>query len=947
MWTILFYSRSVLNNNVKKTYKMIKIFRVFLLIFFLNSTFVLSSEFKIDPRVLYGKLDNGFSYYIRKNNKPAERVILNLTIKAGSLMEDERQLGLAHLLEHMAFNGSKNFPKRSIDEYLNSIGLSIGADFNAFTTREETVYQFEIPINKKDSIEKGIFILSDIASNLTFEPEAFERERKIVEEEWRSDTGYKDKYNDQVLSKFFNNSLYYKRKPIGDIEIIRNFKYEDVISYYKKWYQPNAMALFAVGDIEPKNIEKLIKKYFSDKKNTSNNIYPSYRIPDFSENKFVFFQDEKNTSLNFSIYEKKDNYKINTLVNFRRFLLERLMYSMFENRLNELIYKNNPSFVSATLSESEFTLETYYRNLTITLKEDQILKGIEDVYELFESTKRYGFEQHELNLAIKNYLTEISQDVNEIDTAEGQSFIEEYTRHFTSDEMISGREKEYELAKKIFDNLKVEQINILFKNFFTNQNRIILIEAPQRIQNLPSEEDFKNIITKVEQSNIDKFIVKKNQNNLIEVNLEEADIVKENYNDLLDLTYLELSNGAKIYLKKTDFENNKIYLRARSYGGYSKINLDKLPSAKYLDDIIALSDISKFSVPELQRIVPVEFLSISPFLSTYTEGVNGETISKYTKQWFELLYLTLTDVRFNEKVIDNFKKEALQDWNNKKDLNYTKFNIQLINKFYNDHPRKKYLTEKDISKINIQDIEEIYKDRFSDASDFYFIIVGDFKYDEIIPYIKKYIGNLPSSFKNEYYQDHNIRINKNKESIIVSDKNPIKNSEYRFYHRNFSNKTKDRLTYNLLIQILDKMLFDDIRENQNLVYSIQADNYSNYSHPEPHLRMMINYSSEPSNVSKINNGIDRILKKIVNGQFDKQIFQEKKIGMLDDYNGELTTNSFWIESIDTFILNNEPLERTQYIDDIIKSINTNDIVKLAKKIFKDDNYIKASLLEKD
>ena len=922
------------------------VFRVFILVF-VYPTIVFSNEFEIDPRVIYGKLDNGLTYYIRKNDKPSDKVILNLTIKAGSLMENEKQLGLAHLLEHMAFNGSKNFPKRDVDSYLNSIGLSIGADFNAFTGRENTVYEFQIPINKKGAIEKGVFILSDIASNLSLEPEAFERERKIVEEEWREDAGFEDKYYDQVLSSLLNNSLHFKRKPIGEIEIIRNFEYDDAIAYYKKWYQPNAMAIFAVGNVDPKIIENLIKKYFSDKKNTSNNIYPSYRVPDFSENKFVLFQDKKETELNFSIYEKKDNYKINTFQNYRTSILEILMYSMFENRLNELIYINNPSIVSASLSEAEVTLESSYKYLTISLKEDVIQKGIEEVYELFESTKRFGFEQQELDLALKNYLTNLSQDVNEIDTRDAQSFIDEYTRHFTFDEMISGRKKEYELAQKISSNLEVEEINSLFQNFFTNQNRIILITAPERIKNLPSENEVKNYISKVEQSNVEKFVVKKIQDNLIDFDLKEAEVTKETYNELLDLTYLELSNGAKIYLKQTDFDSNKIYLKARSYGGYSHVESEKLSSARYFNKITSLSDIYKFSVPELERIIPLEFASITPFVSRYTEGINGRTITKYTKKWFELLYLTFTDVRFNEELINNFKIENLQIYNNTKNQNSTKFQIKLTDEIYNNHPRKKSLTDKDISKINIQDIKNIYKERFSDASDFYFIIVGDFKYKEILPYIKKYIGSLPSTFNNEYYVDRNIRSNKGKGVVIQADENPIKTTEYRFYNREFSNKTKDRVTYNLLIDILDKMLFDSIREEQNLVYSIGAGSYFNRSYPENNLSMMIFYSGEPSNVKKINLGIDKILNQITHGHFDKKTFEEKKMGMLDEYNGAILTNSFWLESIDKFLLNKEPLERIEYIDDIIKSINVNDVTRLAKKIFKNDKYIQASLLEKD
>ena len=311
-----------------------KHFFIFLLMSMLATKVYAQELPPMDPNILYGKLENGLTYYIQKNTTPKNKLALNLVVKAGSLMETEKQLGLAHLLEHMAFNGSKNFPKNSIDDYFNSIGLSLGSHFNASTGFETTNYRFEIPTDQSGAVKKGIHILSDIVSNLDLSDEAFERERKIVEEEWRGDLGIRDRQFEQMGKLLFNNSRYFYRKPIGNIKTIRTFAYEEARKFYNDWYQPSSMAIFAVGDIEPKEVEAFIKTYFSSIPNTKKVTFPSYSIPDFEKNQFTIFRDKKKDYLSFSILEKRDYVKINSYENQRIHLVHELVLSIPFGRLN-------------------------------------------------------------------------------------------------------------------------------------------------------------------------------------------------------------------------------------------------------------------------------------------------------------------------------------------------------------------------------------------------------------------------------------------------------------------------------------------------------------------------------------------------------------------------------------------------------------------------------------
>ena len=423
---------------------MIKIswLRVYLLTFILSiSVFSVGNtenEFPLDPAITYGKLENGFTYYIRENQTPKDKATIKLIIKAGSIMEEENQLGLAHLLEHMAFNGSKNFPKKKIDEYMSSIGLNLGSHYNATTGFLKTSYDYEIPTKNDEDIEVALKILTDISKNLSLEPEAFERERKIVEEEWRKDIGGSQNYINEFHKVMFKNSRFLERKPIGTLEIIQNFKYQDVIDYYQKWYRPQLMGLFVIGDIKVDKIETIIKDNFGKLKNLEQLQIPNYKIPDYPENQFFVYQDDTIKNLTFSLFEKKDFKKINNLTNYKEALISYLTEAIFSRRIDEVMEKNNQKFINAYITDLGASDLDEFRVAAVTLKEDEIITGIEDFLTIIEQIKKYGFLNSELELAKKKHLEYLKRNLTENETRSSDSFIDEYQRHFLLDEMISG-----------------------------------------------------------------------------------------------------------------------------------------------------------------------------------------------------------------------------------------------------------------------------------------------------------------------------------------------------------------------------------------------------------------------------------------------------------------------------------------------------------------------------
>ena len=901
------------------------------------------NEFPLDPAITYGKLENGFTYYIRENQTPKDKVSIKLIIKSGSIMEEENQLGLAHLLEHMAFNGSKNFPKRKIDEYMSSIGLNIGSHYNASVGFLKTNYVYEIPTNNDDDVEVALKILTDISKNLSLEPEAFERERKIVEEEWRTDIGGSKNYINEFHKVMFKNSRFNERKPIGTLDIIQNFEYQDAIDYYKKWYRPQLMGLFVIGDIKVDKIEKIIKDNFGTLENLEELQIPDYKIPDYLENQFFVYQDDTIKSLSFSMFEKNDFKKTNSFKNYRDAIVSYLTEAIFIRRIDELIEKNNQRFIDAYVTDFEISDLDEFRIAAVTLKEDEILLGIEDFLTIIEQIKRFGFLKSELELAKKKHLEYLKRNLTENETRSSDSFIDEYQRHFLFDEMISGSAKEVEYTSEILPSITVDDLKNYFNNYIKAENQIISIKAPDYIKSLPNRDEIDQLIDKVSQKNIApyQFIFKKAE--LIKEELKGSKIIKRKKFPRSDVHQIILNNGAKILLKQTDFKKDEINLSAFSSGGYSTASFDKLDSAKYTEDILGSADIGDLTVLEKANLYSQDAIDVVPYISEENEGVSGYSNNENLETMFKLLYLNFTDLRINQTHVDRFKKVKINKYKIDKESPKHQYYLEFRKKTYQDHPRVQYATDKNFKKIDLTEVQNFYKDRFIDGGDFDFVFVGDFKFEVIEPLIEKYIGSLKSSEREDTYIDHNIRKNQNKEYIEYVEEDSKKATVIRIYNKEFNYSFKEKIKSRLLFSILDKLLFDEVREKDNLVYSISSGKNYDQKIPIELMSFYTYFESDPKNIDKIKDKIDLVISKIKTKDFDLQIFKDQKLALKNSYKSSLRSNGFWLNVLTDARQHNLNIERITNTDAMLKSISLNDIARLADYYF-DENYTRSVML---
>ena len=895
------------------------------------------NEFPLDSNITYGKLENGFTYYIRENQTPKDKVSIKLIIKAGSIMEEENQLGLAHLLEHMAFNGSTNFPKRKIDEYMSSIGLNLGSHYNASVSFLKTHYVYEIPTNNDKDVEVALKILTDISKNLSLEPEAFERERKIVEEEWRKDIGGSKNYINEFHKVMFKNSRLNERKPIGTLDIIQNFKYQDAIDFYQKWYRPQLMGLFVIGDIKVDKIEKIIKDNFGSLKNLENLQIPDYKIPDYPENQFFIYQDDTIESLSFSIFEKNDFKKTNSFKNYREAIVSNLTEVIFSRRIDELTEKNNQRFINAYVADFEVSDLDEFRVAAVTLKEDEIITGIEDFLTTIEQIKKYGFLNSELKLAKKKHLEYLKRNLTENETRSSDSYVNEYQRHFLFDEMISGPAKELEYTSEILPSITVDDLKNYFNNFIKAENQIISITAPEYIKNLPNRDEIDRLIDKVSQKDIEPYQFTFKEAELIKEKLKGSKIIKRKKFPKSDVKQITLENGTKILLKQTDFKKDEINLSAFSSGGFSTAGLEKLDSAKYTEDILGSVNIGDLTVLEKTNLYSQDAIDVIPYISEQSEGLTGYSNNENLETMFKLLYLNFTDLRINQTHVDRFKKIKINKYKIDKESPKHQYYLEFRKKTYQDHPRLQYATDKNFEQINLTEVQNFYKDRFIDGGDFDFVFVGDFKFEIIEPLIEKYIGSLKSSDRDDVYIDHNIRRNQNKEYIEYAEEDPKKATVMRIYNKEFNYSFKEKIKSRLLFSILDKLLFDEVREKDNLVYSISASKLFDQKIPIELMSFYTYFESDPKNIDKIKDKIDLVINKIKTKDLDLQIFKDQKLALKNSYKSSLRSNGFWLNVLTDARQHNLSIERITNTDAMLKSISLNDIARLADYYF-DENY---------
>jgi len=785
---------------------------------------VRESEVPLDPKVVKGTLENGLTYYIRHNETPENRAEFYLFNNVGGVLETPEQNGLAHFTEHMAFNGTENFPDKGVLDYMESIGVKFGHNVNAFTSYDMTVYNLaEVPVDREGVIDSSLLILHDWAGKVSFEAEEIDKERGVIHEEWRTRRSADFRMRNKTNKVLFEGSKYADHDVIGDIDVIDNTKYETLRSFYNDWYRPDLQAIAVVGDVDTDAVEAKIKKLFSALEMPEN---PKERlveeIPDNKEPKVTVVTDKEATRSMVQLYYKHDAITDKDMVYYRNTFAHQLYSRMLNNRLSELTQQGDPPFVYGY---------SYYGNVVRTMDayvslavagNDKLLDAVEALTQENERVERHGFTATELERTKSAMLSDLKKQYDNREKMKSRSLIWAYLSNFMTDEPVPGIAYEYDYAKKALPDISLEEVNALAEEWVTDENLVVAINAVKKEGTpLPTEQEVLEVVKAAKNATLKKYEDDVSDMPLITELPEPGVVTEEKHDEELGTTTYLLENGLKITVKPTDFKENEILMSAYSPGGLSLAEDEEVASARLLPAIISANGLGNFSNVALSKKLADKNVNVSPNLSDLKEELSGSCESSDFETLLQLTHLHFTEPRDDlnayHSIMSRYK--ALLE-NRSADPRYAFYDSLQVTKA-NYHPRKKPLDVALLEKADYQKAREIYEERFSNAADFNFFFVGNIDLQEAKPLFEKYLGTISTEQQKETFKDHGIYPPEGKVKKVIERKMEVpKATVHVNYNGQFDYNLRNKILMDFIDHILELRYTETIREEQGGSYGV-------------------------------------------------------------------------------------------------------------------------------
>ncbi len=910
----------------------------------------LNKPLPIDPKVRIGKLDNGLTYYIRQNKKPEKRVELWLVVNAGSVLETDAQQGLAHFVEHMCFNGTKNFPKNELVNYLQSIGVRFGADINAGTSFDYTEYMLPIPTDKEGLVDKGFQIIEDWAHNVTFDGKEIDKERGVITEEWRLGLGADDRMSKKFFPIIFKGSKYAERTPIGKIEVIETFKHETIREYYRDWYRPDLQAVIVVGDINVDSAEAKIKQHFSGIKNPENpKTRTVFDLPANEEPLIAIETDKEATNNMVMLFYKHPHVIKQTVGDYKNYLMEQLYTGMLNARLSEISLKQDAPFIWASTSYGQFLARSgdAYSSYAMA-KENQIDKSLEILLLENERVRKFGFLESEFDRQKEEMLSNMEKSAKEADKTESGRFCNEYTNNFLSQEPIPGIKNELKYTKKLLPEITLTEINALAKKWVTDNNMALVVTAPEKEGvKVPTKEQVLAIIKNSKTKQLEPYIDNFKTEPLLAEELKGSKVISKKENKEVGFTELTLANGIKVVLKPTDFKNDEILVSAYSPGGHSLYPDQDFISANFSSTIVDQSGIANFDNVQLEKKLKGKVVQISPYISDIKEGFTGSSTPKDFETLLQLTYLYFKSPRKDTAAFNTFTSQM------RNQLKFIKANPQFA--FYDtlyksSYPNAKRLmiipTEQQINQIKLDKAFQIYQDRFADASDFKFFFVGNFDVDSITQMIEKYIGSLPITNRKEIWKDVAPEFAKGINDIKFHKGTEKQGMVGLLMSGSMEWNDKNRLSMALLQGIMDIKLVEVIREKLSGVYSPQASIEMEH-YPKSEYSISIMFGCSPKSADKLTKAVFGIMKDLLKKGPTQVDIDKAKEAITRERETNLKKNNYWLGKLQSAYFDGDDINLMLNFEERLKAITIDDLKQLSLKCFTKDHYVRVVLMPEE
>ncbi len=903
----------------------------------------------LTPEVRHGKLSNGMTYYVMHNEEPKGRASLYFVQNVGAILEEDSQNGLAHFLEHMAFNGLENFPGKNMLNYLEKNGIKFGREINAYTAQDETVYNIsKVPTNNENLLDSALLVLHDWSGGLLLEASEIEAERGVIHEEWRTRRNVRKRLMDQSTPFIYYNSKYAERDVIGSLDVIDNFEHQELRDYYAKWYRPDLQAVVVVGDFDADKVEAKVKELFSKipaKENAAERIY--YPVEDSKEPGYIVAKDKEAKSVSINWIFRKPINTVRDENYIRESLAQAMFNNMLNNRLSELIQKPECPAVGMQVGNFEMCRTKAANYISVAPKENKEIEAFELFMTEFVKVQRYGFTESELERVKVQFLRSYESYLQNKDKISNDDWAETFQKHFLAAEPAPAVEWEVKFAQDVIPTITLQEVNSVMAGYANVNNSVFSLSGPDKAEiKYPTKEELFASIQKVMMSEIAAYEDETGDTPLVTEELTEKKFVSESVVERTEAKLYELENGAKVVVFPTDYSEDEILFSAYSFGGSSLLERENLESGAMATMLAQVSGISEFNAIQLRKKLAGKLIQIQPGLNEYTEGFSGSASPKDFETMLQLLYQYFENPRFDQDAFHaqvGMMKNMLQ---NAKADNRKALQDTIGQMMTNHHERALIFNEEFINRIDFEKAKRIYLDRFRDASDFTFVFVGNIDEEQHLPLIRKYIGNISSENRNENWIDRNVRMAEGvSKNIFEREMQVPKTTVYLQLNNEVEYNLETRMYVRVISELLSKRYMEIIREEEGGTYGVSVRPSIN-KRPYEHAGISINFDCGPEKQERLRELVYREIEAITNTVNETDLEEIKKNYIKNREEAE-EMNNFWLQVIEASLMNNEPITNKEVYNKLVNSIDSKKVKRFANKLFEDYDLVEVVMNPKN
>jgi zinc protease len=909
-----------------------------------TSSVNLDEQLAFDPKVETGVLDNGLTWFVEKNDEPKNRIELRLAVKAGSVYEDEDQQGIAHYVEHMAFNGTEHFEGNDLIEAIEAMGMQFGAHLNAHTSFAETVYKLQYPADDPEAAETAMRILRDWAGGMRFDSDEMEKERGVVLEEWRRSRGAGGRQRDEQIGIWYHGSQYAKRLPIGTETSLKTFELDAARRFYADWYHPERMAVMAVGDFDADEMTAALKQAFGDLEPLENaRETPDMSIPDHDQMLVSVFTDPEIRSTGGSFTTKLDMPQDHTVREYRENMVDSVFAMAVNQRLATLARSAERPFAGAQIGSSPLSHTRGTHTISVGTENDQLVSGLGAAYREVRRAAEYGFYDAEITQAKAKVMLGMQRYYEERDNENSRDAAGELVRHFITGEPVPGITGEYQLFAHHVPAISSAELTAWAIDWFPPGSRAITVAAPSS-DAAPTEEALRAMVAEIDAETLEPWKAETTDGPLLESYADAGTVSQETIDETHEVVDWVLSNGMRVQLKTTDFKADEVKFRGSSLGGLSLASDDDYVMATSSTNLVRESGVGRYKLLALGRHLAGHQVSVTPTIGSLQEGMSGSFGPDEAELALQLIYATFTAPRFDDDAFQLRQANSRRDLENRLADPNAQFADLYDKVMWNNHRRRRAWTVQDLELMDLAKSEAFFKDRFADPGNFTFTFVGNVDLETFKPLVEKYLASLPTVQRDETWRDPEVprATGVNTETLYagLAEKGRVK----IVFNSPFTEEWQDRYTANAMSMLLTRRLREAIRENLGGTYSIGARVHPKIV-PVNELSTVIDFQCDPSRAQELTDAVFAELDRFQADGIEASELENTKKQMHRGHEVRLEDNSAWLAKLSTAALYDEPREESfGKVPERIDAITAEAVLALAETALDRNNYVKVVLL---